>query len=247
MGRLLMMSVWSMSALLTTAGCSDRPVSPSTTEIAPHGTQLDRIAAETGLDGAAVFECASGETIWVRFDHETDGVTLKRGDGVVLELPLEERQEFEIYADQSVRLAVGPGEALMTAGGSETSCRGASRPLDPPQIAGAKHELRQSDDASTIDLAVGEVFSISLVGVPTAGYQWSVIEQPSILEPAGEAGGATSTAQYLPGFAGGNHWEVFAFRALTAGTNELALEQRRPFEDSDQPAADRFSLTVVVR
>ena len=247
MGRLSVLGIWSMTGLLTAAGCSDRPVSPYSTEVESAPIQVERISPDNGLRGAAVFECESGESIWVRFEDEEQRLIVRRETGAMLELPLQERAEFEIYTDGNVQLAVGPGEAIMTSGGGETNCRGASRPLDPPRIAGATQDLRQTDDASTIELAVGDVFSVSLVGVPTAGYQWSATDLPSELEIAGEAGGPTSTAQYLPGFAGGNHWEVFAFRALTAGTNELVLEQRRPFEDSDEAPADRFSITVVVR
>ena len=44
--------------------------------------------------------------------------------------------------------------------------------------------------------------------------------------------------------AGGN--ETFRFTASAAGTTTLSLEYRRPWE-TDQPAAQTYTLQVVVR
>jgi hypothetical protein len=48
----------------------------------------------------------------------------------------------------------------------------------------------------------------------------------------------------LPGFAGGNHWEVILVEAVAAGEGEIVLAQRRPWEDAAEPDADTFRFTL---
>lgn len=227
------------------AGCAGPSSSPKPDD---GGLQVEAETSDT-LEGAAVFECESGETIQARFNYDPASATLVRQSGDVIELPLvvQEAAEFETYAAESISLAVGPGEARFMVGDETTACQGVSRPIGPPAIDGVVRALRQSDDGATIELEIGETFSIALVGVPTAGYQWAPAGLPNLLEEADSTGGATSTAQYLPGFAGGNHWEVMAFRALTEGRADLVIEERRPFEDASEPAADTFRVSIVVR
>ena len=57
-------------------------------------------------------------------------------------------------------------------------------------------------------------------------------------------GGATTSAQFLPGFTGGNHWEVVIFEAVAAGEGEIVLAQRRPWEDAAEPDASTFKFTL---
>lgn len=105
--------------------------------------------------------------------------------------------------------------------------------------------ITDRDAGGTVSVTVGEKIAVALIGVPTAGYIWSVERAPDFLEAAGDAGGPTSTAQLEPGFAGGNHWEVFFFNVVGEGAGELALEQRRPWEDATEPPAGSFSVTIV--
>ncbi len=95
-------------------------------------------------------------------------------------------------------------------------------------------------------MPVGAAFEVALVGVPTAGYLWAPVETPAFLTKAGEAGGPTSAAQLQPGFAGGNHWEVTAFRAAAPGRGVLRFAQSRPWE-TNQPPVDTFSVTIEAR
>lgn len=105
--------------------------------------------------------------------------------------------------------------------------------------------ITDRDAGGTVSVIVGEKIAVALIGVPTAGYIWSVERAPAFLEAAGEASGPTSTAQLEPGFAGGSHWEVFFFNVVGEGSGELALEQRRPWEDDTEPAAAEFTVTIV--
>jgi predicted secreted protein len=123
---------------------------------------------------------------------------------------------------------------------------GVNTALPAPAVPGAVTRIRAADAGKTITVSVGETFQIELVGVPTAGYLWAPKATPAFLEKTAEIGGATTTAQRQPGFAGGNHWEVFAFRATAAGTGVVQLEQRRPWEKTEPPS-NSFSVTITAR
>lgn len=113
-----------------------------------------------------------------------------------------------------------------------------------PSVSGVTRHITAADKGKTISVPVGSTFSVDLVGVPTAGYVWAVAEKPAFLSDAREASGNTTTAQSQPGFVGGNHWEVFAFEAKSAGEGTLKLEQRRPWEPKTEPASDTFTVTI---
>jgi predicted secreted protein len=98
----------------------------------------------------------------------------------------------------------------------------------------------------TIEVGVNQRFAVELVGVPTAGYVWAPAQLPAFLTRAGEATGNTVPEQSEPGYAGGNHWEVLMFAATQAGTGELVIEQRRPWE-TDEPPVDTFRVTIVAQ
>lgn len=117
-----------------------------------------------------------------------------------------------------------------------------SQSLAAPTPADVATTIGAADNGKIVAVAVGAKIAVELVGVPTAGYLWRVVEKPAFLEAAGEYGGPTSSAQLEPGFAGGNHWEAFAFTVIAAGEGALKLEQRRPWEEDSEPAAGEFSV-----
>lgn len=119
----------------------------------------------------------------------------------------------------------------------------ASGAVAAPTPAAVTQHIVQADNGKTIAVPVGGRFAVELVGVPTAGYLWGVVSRPAFLSDAVESTGNTTTAQSQPGFAGGNHWEVFVFTANAAGSGKLKLEQRRPWE-KDQPASQTFEVTI---
>ncbi len=98
----------------------------------------------------------------------------------------------------------------------------------------------------TINVAVNQRFAIELVGVPTAGYVWTPAQIPAFVTRAGEAQGNTVPQQSQPGYTGGNHWEVLMFAATAAGTGEIVIEQRRPWE-TNEPANNTFRVTIVAQ
>jgi len=216
------------------------------------GDRMEAVAPEDGaragsqLDGAAVYECADGTTFQARFNHQPAGASVLLGEDLN-DWALSERAEFETYTYADMSLIVGPGDARLVRGGSTVECEGASRAVSPPGMPDVVRDLRGADVGSALDIIAGDRFSISLIGVPTAGYEWAPASLPAFLKLVDEAGGVTSTAQYLPGYSGGNHWEVLVFEALEAGAGDLVLEQRRPWEDESEPAVDSFRVSVTVR
>jgi len=106
--------------------------------------------------------------------------------------------------------------------------------------------ITAAQNGQTVNVAVNQRFAVELVGVPTAGYQWQPATLPAFLARAGEASGNTTQAQSQPGFVGGNHWEVLMFVATEAGSGELVIEQRRPWETSE-PANSTFRVNIVAQ
>lgn len=140
---------------------------------------------------------------------------------------------------QALALALVAG-AFLTA--CETSSGGEA--LAPPTPGAVRMHIRAPQSGLTVPVKVGEPFAIELIGIPTAGYVWSVLEAPPFLVSGGMAGGPTIAAQRQPGYAGGNHWEIFMYTAQRAGSGTVKLEQRRPWE-KDQPPTDTFSVTIA--
>lgn len=134
-------------------------------------------------------------------------------------------------------------EAPAPAPAPATEQRAVSKPVPAPTPSSVTQRLTAADSGRTITVPVGGQFAVELVGVPTAGYQWMVDAKPAFLSDPTERSGNTTTAQSQPGFAGGNHWEVFVFTANAAGEGSLKLGQRRPWEKTE-PASQTFSVTV---
>lgn len=121
-----------------------------------------------------------------------------------------------------------------------------SQEVAAPKPAGTAREITAADAGKTVEVGVGQTFTVALVGVPTAGYLWKPVAPPAFLAAGGELGGDTTKAQSQPGFTGGNHWEVFVFTATAAGNGKLRFEQRRPWETSEPPAAT-FEVTIAAK
>lgn len=202
--------------------------------------------AVSQLEGAAVYECTDGTVLQVRFNRQPASASVLLEEDLN-DWALSEHAEFETYTLADMSLVVGPDDARLVRSGSAVECDGVSRSVPPPGAPDVVRDLRSADAGSTLDIATGERFSVSLVGVPTAGYEWAPTGLPTFLKLVDEAGGVTSTAQYLPGYTGGNHWEVLVFEAREAGAGDLVLEQRRPWEDESEPAVDSFRVTVTAR
>ena len=123
---------------------------------------------------------------------------------------------------------------------------GDQQTLPAPTPEDVAVRITAEQNGQTVEVGVNQRFAVELVGVPTAGYVWQPAQVPAFITRAGEAGGNTIAEQSQPGYAGGNHWEVLMFSATAAGTGELVIEQRRPWE-SDEPATQTFRVNIVAR
>lgn len=119
----------------------------------------------------------------------------------------------------------------------------ANNSVPAPTPGDVTTRITADQNGQTVNVAVGQRFAIELVGVPTAGYVWAPAQTPGFVTPAGETSGNTTQAQSQPGFTGGNHWEVTMFTATAAGTGEIVMEQRRPWE-TNEPANQTFRVTI---
>lgn len=202
--------------------------------------------ADARFDMAANFTCAGGGTVDVVF-HQPDGAILARADGgaAVTLAPDPANEQGMGWTDGKTGFALGVGEgATWTADGASKACTFEARALPPPAPAGVVKTLTIADAGSAVAMKVGEKVAVALSGVPTAGYIWGVSAPPAWVKASDGPGGATTTAQFLPGFAGGNHWEVVIIEAVAAGEGEITLAQRRPWENTPEADATTFRFTL---
>ena len=145
-----------------------------------------------------------------------------------------------LFAAALALAACAPGQDAK----QETPVANTSVPAPTPDDVVIR--ITQEQNGQTVNVGVNQRFAIELVGVPTAGYVWAPAQAPAFITRAGEASGNTSQAQSQPGFTGGNHWEVTMFVATAAGTGEIVMEQRRPWE-TNEPANATFRVTIVAQ
>lgn len=201
--------------------------------------------ADARFDHAANFACEGGAKLDVVF-HQGDGETLARVDGgAAMTLKADETATTGMtWKNETVSLVLdGPG-AAWTSDGATRTCTFEPRSLPPPKMDGVTRTLTSEDAGKSVDVKVGEKVAVALSGVPTAGYVWGASAPPAWVKATDGPGGSTTTSQFLPGFAGGNHWEVVVFEAVAAGEGEITLAQRRPWEDTAEPDASTFKFML---
>lgn len=114
-------------------------------------------------------------------------------------------------------------------------------PVEPEEV-----NVNEDDDGSQVELEQGQILVITLESNPTTGYSWEVVEtQASILEQMGEAEFKQSETGEPP-LVGAGGWEIFRFKAVSAGQMTLKLGYQRPWEEGVAPLKS-FSIQVVVR
>ncbi len=224
---------------LLAAACSQTPAEPAKPE------EAKPAAADPAFDQALTFNCEGGGKLDVVFNMDQGGM-LARFDGgpgqPFKPVEMEERDSSDVrFTADGATIDYGMGETMTYESGStKKTCTFVTTDLPAPTVAGVKHVLTSADAGKTFDVKIGEKVSIALVGVPTAGYLWAATKPPAWVKASDGPGGATSSAQLLPGFAGGSHWEVVIIEAVAAGEGEITLAQRRPWEDTAEPDASTF-------
>ena len=113
--------------------------------------------------------------------------------------------------------------------------------------ASAPHEILRADPGRESRVPVGEIVRVRLRSIPTAGYLWRLASPlPAFLESAGEETLPTSPAQSQPGFTGGEHWLVFAYKPKAKGRAELVFLEGRPWElEAGAKPSDTFRVTLI--
>jgi predicted secreted protein len=196
------------------------------------------------LPGALGFDCGSGSRLAVAVDYNGGAKTSLDGGAVQTLAADPEGEEGMTFKGGDVTLVMRGDAVRYSSAGWTKECQFVTESIPAPKVAGAVHALTAADAGKTFNVKVGEKVSIALVGVPTAGYVWGASKPPAWVKASDGPGGATSTAQMLPGFAGGSHWEVVVIEAVAAGEGEIVLAQRRPWESEAEPDADTFKFKL---
>ena len=201
--------------------------------------------ADERFDYAANFTCEGGSKLDVVFNHG-DGETLARVDGgAAVSLKVDEAATAGMtWKNEKISLMLAGPDATWTSDGASRACTFEPRSLPPPKMDGVVRTLTSEDAGTSFDVKVGEKVAVALSGVPTAGYVWGASAPPAWVKATDGPGGSTTTSQFLPGFAGGNHWEVVVFEAVAAGEGEITLAQRRPWESTAEPDASTFKFIL---
>ncbi|GAI03698.1 unnamed protein product, partial [marine sediment metagenome] len=111
---------------------------------------------------------------------------------------------------------------------------------------GAVVHVDEYDAGSQVELEQGQILVVTLESNPTTGYLWEQAEnQESILEQMGEAEFKPSDTDEPP-LVGAGGWEIFRFKAISAGQMTLQLVYHRTWEEGVEPLKT-FSCKVVVR
>jgi len=113
-------------------------------------------------------------------------------------------------------------------------------PEEPEEV-----NIDENDADSQVELEQGQILVVTLESNPTTGYRWELAEtQESILEQMGEAEFKQSDTGEPP-LVGAGGWEIFSFKAISAGQMTLQLGYHRPWEEGVEPVKT-FSIQVVV-
>lgn len=198
------------------------------------------------LPGALTYDCKPDRMEVAYSDGGQSEVRVRLSGGAIETLAIDPDNQAGglVYRAGATTLTLSGSQGVYASGGVNRTCEFMNEDLPAPEVDGVVHALSSADTGKTFEVKVGQKVSVALVGVPTAGYLWAVSAPPAWVKASDGPGGATSTAQRLPGFTGGNHWEVIIIEAVAAGEGMITLAQRRPWEDAAEPDAATFMFTL---
>jgi predicted secreted protein len=226
---------------LLAAACQPGPTAPKETPVADQPAEP---AAPDAFANAVNFDCEDGAKVDVVFEGGPTAL-LRIDGGAPQKLTIEDADGIT-YKDATTSMNFNGENAHLTTGGATRACKFVSRAVPAPTVEDVVRNLTEADAGAAVEMKVGEKISVALSGVPTAGYVWGADKPPAFVKVSEGPGGATSTAQFLPGFAGGSHWEVLVVEAVAPGEGEVALVQKRPWEEQAAPDDKRFSFQLKV-
>jgi inhibitor of cysteine peptidase len=161
--------------------------------------------------------------------------------------------DLQAFADQGVNLTsvtsitLGLGNrANPVAGGSGMVYFDDIRLYRPaPEPLPIEVHVDENGADSQVELEQGQILVVTLESNPTTGYRWEQAKnQESILEQMGEAEFKPSDTGEPP-LVGAGGWEIFRFKAISAGRMTLQLVYHRSWEEGVEPLKT-FSFQVVV-
>lgn len=230
---------------LLAAAC--QPTTPATpVEPTPVAEQPTEPAAPDPFQFAVNYECEGGGVVDVEYGGQST-VMARIDGGAAQSLTVNpDSQTAMEYKNAETTLTTDGGSVTWKSGAVTKTCMIKTRELPAPTVAGAVRALTEADAGASVEIKVGEKVTIALVGVPTAGYVWEASKPPAFVKATQGPGGATSTAQFTPGFAGGSHWEVTVIEAVSAGEGEITLAQIRPWDPTIEPDTKTFKFKLKV-
>jgi predicted secreted protein len=99
-----------------------------------------------------------------------------------------------------------------------------------------------------ITLRVGDMNTVRLPGLGTAGYAWTheVIENSGLIEVSTGSGGSPQPGEAAQKIVGASVDELIYIRALRAGRSRIRIIQRRPWE-TDKPPYQEHIIEVDIK
>jgi inhibitor of cysteine peptidase len=105
-------------------------------------------------------------------------------------------------------------------------------------------DVNEADDGGQIELELGKLLVVTLESNPSTGYRWELVENNNfVLKQFGETEFKSSDTSEPP-LVGAGGWEIFRFKAVSAGQTTLELIYHRPWEDVEP--LKTFSIQVTV-
>jgi len=179
------------------------------------------------------FDVVAGETTVILLDFEADKMVTVTGAGNIMVKPV---IKLSIRQEKSTAQDKKPQPTTTEQASIEVSCNDF---METPNIS------------RELEVAVGEVFTVTLCSNPTTGFQWSEsvqISDPTVLEQvdhkfvAPEAKGKGNK----PPAPGTPSQEIWTFKALKEGESTISMEYSRPWEGGEK-GEWTFVLTVTVK
>jgi predicted secreted protein len=105
-------------------------------------------------------------------------------------------------------------------------------------------DVNEADNGGQVELELGKLLVVTLESNPSTGYQWELVENnDSVLKQFGQTEYKSSDTGVSPRVGAGG-WEIFRFKAVSAGQTTLELVYHRPWEDAEP--LKTFSIQVMV-
>jgi len=120
---------------------------------------------------------------------------------------------------------------------------GATTVVTAPGLTASGESMVFSDSGTPVDVMAGESFAIRLAANPSTGYVWSVdgSPDPAVVNLLDAGGTYLPPDQQRPGALG---FQLFGFAAVAPGTTQVQFTYARPFDPTDNPTIDTFTIRV---